>query len=108
LGGAKKIPTVGVFPTVSVFSYGQIKPTVKMPRLRCTQFVVPPSKIYIINVLSPAWSRSCKHFVAKLGTAGIFFREVERNRERERADNKNHGHRRDAQLVQNKSLFGET
>jgi hypothetical protein len=28
--------------------------------------------IYIINVLSPTWSRSCKHFVAKLGTAGIF------------------------------------
>jgi hypothetical protein len=23
-------------------------------------------------VLSPTWSRSCKHFVAKLGTAGIF------------------------------------
>jgi hypothetical protein len=29
----------------------------------------PP--IYIINVLSRTWSRSCKHFVAKLGTAGI-------------------------------------
>jgi hypothetical protein len=27
--------------------------------------------IYIINVLLPSWSRSCKHFVAKLGTAGI-------------------------------------
>jgi hypothetical protein len=40
--GQKKIPTVGVFPTVSVFSYGQINPTVKMPRLPCTQFVVPP------------------------------------------------------------------
>jgi hypothetical protein len=41
LGGAKKIPTVGVFPTVLVFSYGQINPMVKMPRLTCTQFVVP-------------------------------------------------------------------
>jgi hypothetical protein len=40
--GQKKIPTVGVFPTVSVFSYGQINPTVKMPWLRCTHFVVPP------------------------------------------------------------------
>jgi len=40
--GRKKIPTVGVFPTVSVFSYGQINPTVKMPWLTCTQFVVPP------------------------------------------------------------------
>jgi len=39
--GRKKTPTVGVFPTVSVFSYGQINPTVKMPRLKCTQFVVP-------------------------------------------------------------------
>ncbi len=39
--GRKKRPTVGVFPTVSVFSYGQINPTVKMPRLTCTQFVVP-------------------------------------------------------------------
>ncbi len=39
--GRKKIPTVGVFPTVLVFSYGQINPTVKMPRLGCTQFVVP-------------------------------------------------------------------
>jgi hypothetical protein len=39
--GQKKIPTVGVFPTVSVFSYGQINPTVKMPRLACIQFVVP-------------------------------------------------------------------
>ena len=28
--------------------------------------------IYIINVLSQTWSRSCKHFVAKLGKAGIF------------------------------------
>jgi hypothetical protein len=31
-------------------------------------------KIVIIIVLSPTWSRSCKHFVAKLGTAGIFYR----------------------------------
>jgi hypothetical protein len=39
--GQKKIPTVGVFPTVLVFSYCQINPTVKMPRLGCTHFVVP-------------------------------------------------------------------
>jgi hypothetical protein len=23
-------------------------------------------------VLSPTWSHGCKHFIAKLGTAGIF------------------------------------
>ena len=45
--GRKKIPTVGVFPTVLVFSYGQINPTVKMPRLTCTQFVVPLIKLPI-------------------------------------------------------------
>ncbi len=39
--GQKKTPTVGVFPTVSVFSYGQINPMVKIPRLGCTHFVVP-------------------------------------------------------------------
>ncbi len=68
------------------------------------------------------WSRSCKHNVVNLGTAGIFQRgrgrkikrdrqtETERNKQRERekekqkekerVDSKNHGQRRDAQLVQ--------
>jgi hypothetical protein len=32
----------------------------------------PKAYINIINVLSRTWSHSCKHFVAKLGTAGIF------------------------------------
>ena len=50
--GRKKIPTVGVFPTVLVFSYGQINPTVKFPRLGCTQFVVPPGFKVIFSFLS--------------------------------------------------------
>jgi hypothetical protein len=33
-------------------------------------------------LLLPTWSRSCKHFVAKLGTAGIFFRGRKRQRVR--------------------------
>ena len=39
--GQKKKADSRPFPTVSVFSYGQINPTVKIPRLGCTQFVVP-------------------------------------------------------------------
>jgi hypothetical protein len=39
--GQKKIPTVSVFPTVLVFSYGTINPTVRISRLSCIQFVVP-------------------------------------------------------------------
>jgi hypothetical protein len=40
-------------------------------------------------VLSPTWSRSCKHFVAKLGTAGIFlerYKETENEKDNERYD----------------------
>ncbi len=39
------------FPTVSVFSYGQINPTVKIPRLGCTQFVVPHLKDYLNKII---------------------------------------------------------
>ncbi len=39
--------------------------------------------IHIINVLLTTWSHSCKHFVAKLGTAGIF---SERQKDNERYD----------------------
>ncbi len=39
--------------------------------------------VYIINVLSPTWSCSCKHFVAKLGTAGIFLKETKKEKETE-------------------------
>jgi hypothetical protein len=39
--GQKKKADSRPFPMVSVFSYGQINPTVKIPRLGCTQFVVP-------------------------------------------------------------------
>ena len=44
-GGTKKKADSWPFPTVSVFSYGQINPTVKIPRLGCTQFVGPRWKV---------------------------------------------------------------
>jgi hypothetical protein len=37
----RRVYDIGVFPTVLVFSYGQINPTVKISWLGCTQFVVP-------------------------------------------------------------------
>ncbi len=44
-------------------------------------------KIYIINVLSPTWSRSCKHFVAKFfqrGRKRQRVRTIMRDRQRKR------------------------
>ena len=57
----KKIPTVGVFPMVSVFSYGQINPTVKMPRLTCTQFVVPPLLRALLELVHTYSRGLCNH-----------------------------------------------